>query len=216
MIRNVAVTSLILTARIGMPATGTAQQEATSPPNAAELIASFKQGVEAGRPSASVIEVLNQPDAYPPVELRRLMDGLKDIALSRGESIRMRESAVVALAAPGSKRRVRPAGNSLAYLKQVYTEADNDAVRLIAVKSMSNLAEERDVVSFLESLARKRRGDSDYPAAVHWAIYALAGAGEEGRAALKRLDESGAVQDPAGRADLRELAKHDYRLSKSQ
>jgi hypothetical protein len=81
---------------------------------------------------------------------------------------------------------------------------------------MAGLVEEKQAAAFLERLARTSPEDPDYPRAVRWALHTLPVAGEEGRAAMKRLNEGEAVHDADSRAALKELAKSDYRLKKSQ
>jgi HEAT repeat protein len=170
----------------------------------------------AGQPSGDVMLVLTHPESYPEGDLERLISGLQEIALSTHESPRLRESATVALSLPGSRKRIHPVKGTLSRLQLIYKDANNQEVRSIAVSSMAGLAEETKTAAFLETLAQKGPGDPDYPRAVGWALHALPGVGEEGRAALKRLHESHAVRDPEAQAQLAELAKHGYRLGKSR
>jgi hypothetical protein len=64
--------------------------------------------------------------------------------------------------------------------------------------------------AFLEQVATKET--PDFPGAAGLAVSSLVMQGDQGRAVLKRLYETGSVRDPRAKERLAILAKRDYRL----
>ena len=212
MVRSVGAVVLLVGQALSAPISAQTPHGVGQTPD--QLIAAFRGDFQRPTPSQGawdVAYVLSHPEDYPPADLERFLAGLQHIAME-GDSSDLRTSATVSLSLPGSKRRLHPVKGTFARLRQIYLKSHDQHVRSVAVGSMADLAEQKETAAFLEGLARKGPGDPDFPRAVGWALQSLPALGDEGRAAMKRLHESGAVRDPEGRALLAEIAKHDYRI----
>lgn len=113
---------------------------------------------------------------------------------------------------------------TVARLATIYRNSADPAVRDLIVERMPALAERSHAIAFLSEVASERptpnaeRPSRTLPAGhdtafsrAYIAIYALTRMGEEGRAALARLDVDGMVRDPEGKAYLARLAKEGYK-----
>jgi hypothetical protein len=190
-----------------------AQYRVTRAP--AELLAAYvreRQSLDA-KPSASldISHVLTHYTEYPRADVESLLRGLEELALT-GEPPRLRAEAAVRLSVPGSSRRSYPLPGTFARLERVYRGTKDPLVRSVVVSAMSDLAEQREAVAFLERLATKQEGD--FAGVAGRAMASLLMLGDEGRATLRRMHESGAVHDQEAKADLAILAKNGYRLPK--
>ena len=97
-------------------------------------------------------------------------------------------------------------------VKQIYERTIHPDVRAAIAASLGGISERKEAAAFLDRLARQSPGAEDFPDAPMTALRTLPGLGEEGRAVLKSLHESKAVQDPEARHGLSVLAEKGYRV----
>lgn len=153
--------------------------------------------------------LIHYPD-YPAAYVEALLRGLERIALT-ADSSRLRRSAVLHLTTPSGRRTARPMAGAVARLERVYRVTADPMVRGVVVIGMGMLAAERPAATaFLERLAVQK--DAEFPGSAESALQALVALEDEGRIVLRRLHETGAVQDPEARHQLSVLASRGYRL----
>lgn len=175
-----------------------------------ELVAAYVreyQPQQARSPAfRELVHVLTSSD-YPPASLEKLQNGLEQVALS-SEPQRLRAQAALALAIPGKRRTAHPTG-TFSRLERIYGRSADPLVRSAIVRAMSELAETREPVLFLERIAKQE--SADFPDSQQRALTSLLKLDEEGRAVLKRLHATNAVRNPKAKQALVYLAKQGYR-----
>ncbi|HSF30848.1 MAG TPA: hypothetical protein VLK82_10310 [Candidatus Tectomicrobia bacterium] len=115
------------------------------------------------------------------------------------------------MAIPGRGKLAHSLPGVFARLKLVYDQTDEPSVRLAVVGVMARLNERRAATPFLEMVASSQ--DSlDSGGLAGKALTALMLMDDEGRAALKRLHDSRAVQAPELALSLETMAKNNYRI----
>lgn len=180
-----------------------------------ELLSAFAREHQApgdrARASLELTHVLTHHADYAAREVAALLRGLERLALS-GETSRLRASAALRLALPGSHRSTRPMTGMVVRLERLYERSQDPMVRSVIVSAMADAAERRDALAFLERLAIQAPAETDFPGAAMQALATLAAMDADGRAVLKRLHETRAVQDPEARYDLWVLASRGYRI----
>lgn len=105
-----------------------------------------------------------------------------------------------------------PSHPNLAPGGEIYARTSNPDVRATIAASLGGIFERRDAAAFLDRLARQSPDAEDFPDAPMTALRTLPGLGAEGRAVLKSLHESQAVQVPDARHGLSVLAAKGYRV----
>lgn len=214
--RLLALVSVVICAAFLSPV-GIAAQE--TPPDPQEMVRCFAASFAESEGSdgcadlvPGAIGVLTHPDEHG-IYLDRVMDGLADLAVAHPE-FRVRAAAAVYLTAPGN-RALAPRNTSgvVDRIRRLYERSDERAVRSALLRWMPNQAEEEAAIAFLEAVARSDRS----PAGQMWpdevlAIDALARMGEKGRAALRRLDDTGNVPNALARQRLDDLRGRGYQL----
>lgn len=180
----------------------------------AQILAEYRQEGRnpngLGAASADVTHLLVHHSEYNASEVRLLLDGLEQVALS-SEPSWLRADAALRIAIPGSRHDSQPLPTIFERLKRVYQRSNDPLVRLAAVGTMANLDERQAAIPFLVEVASSQ--DSvDSGGLAGKALTALMLMGDEGRAALKRLHDSRAVQAPELVLSLEVAAKNNYRL----
>jgi hypothetical protein len=196
------------------PAAAQTRYHVTRPPD--ELFAAYVRERQAlnNQTNATVdlAHVLTHSTEYSPADVEWLLRELEQFALT-GQPQWLRAEAVGQLALPGSNRAVRPTTGTFARLDRVYRRSSDPLVKTVVVSAMGTLTEEPRAISFLERVATHESGT--FPSAGK-ALASLLVMGDEGRAVLKRLHDTGAVRDPKARKDLATLAKNGYRVPRGQ
>jgi len=100
---------------------------------------------------------------------------------------------------------------TFARLQRIYETSDDQLVQGVALAAMADVVERKEAVNLLERLARQRPGDPGYPRVARAALRTLVAMDEDGRAALKRLHETGAVRDQEAQHELSVMAERGYR-----
>jgi HEAT repeat protein len=193
------------------PASAQSRHRVTRDP--AELLAAYvrERQTPNAKPSASLdlTHVLTYHSDYPTADVQSLLQGLEQLALTATPP-RLRAEAAFRLSIPGSHRTSRPLPGMFARLERVYRASSDPLVRSVVVDAMGDLADRREAVAFLEQVAAQH--PPAFAGAAGRAMASLLTMGDEGRAGLKRLHETGAVRDPEAKGDLATLAKHGYRV----
>ena len=161
--------------------------------------------------SSDIVYILMHRAEYPPATVRSLIDGLERLALEGGNA-NVRHSSVRHLSLAGRFSDSKPEPGLLARLKRIYARTPDPELRAVVVMTISQLAERKEGVTFLEQIAKQDPASEEFPNAALWALRALPVMGNEGRAALKTLHESKAVRHPEARHSLSVLAAKGYKV----
>lgn len=153
--------------------------------------------------------ILLRHSTYPAAYVETLLRGLEDLAL-RSSATRLRSESVLLMAIVGSHRVADPLPETYARLIRIYQGSQDGLVRLMVISAMGDLAVRSRAAAFLEGVAA--RYPLRYVTEPDAAVQSLLRLGEEGRAVLKRLHETGAVQHQETRYRLGVLAGRGYRL----
>jgi len=114
------------------------------------------------------------------------------------------------LGLPGSFHVARPLPETYSRLMRIYRTSEEALVRIMVISAIGDLAVRSRAAAFLEGVvARDPLGYNREPGE---AVRSLVMMGDEGRAVLKRLHQSGAVQHPRTRYSLALLAQRGYRI----
>lgn len=186
-------------------------RQVTRAPN--ELLAGVIAAPESANPAVreDIAQVLAYPETYPPDDLATFLNGLEDLAVG-GPGHRVRISAVIDVYTVGRRGRKYPVPGTVNRLQRIYDRSEDGSVRDAILFVLPSVAERGQAVRFLEALAVKGSEHRGYPWSVRNSIGGLARMGAEGAVALRRLHESGAVEDPEARGYLSEMAARDFRI----
>lgn len=163
------------------------------------------------------------PRVTDPAPVDARLDSLEQIALTADDP-EQRIDAVVRVGNAGldgvaeACKEITPPDvrhpGVVARLASLYGQLDDDRPRNLIITLMMGQSERTDAVAFLERLARDpvrpERRDEE-ARRLRQLLNALSRMGPQGRAALERLHAEGAVQEPAGRRYLDQLAKRGFR-----
>lgn len=161
----------------------------------------------------------------PPALVNTMLDSLERVALTSPEADQ-RRAAITRISAAGWTRRgpdsavsLPPYPGIVARLARIYRQTDDWSVRHAIMSLIIPQAERAEAVAFLAEVAREPPAQappegvfldappSPLPAE---AVGALTRMGPEGRAALQRLHNEGAVREPTARVYLDRLAQQGF------
>jgi hypothetical protein len=182
-----------------------------------ELVATFARDYQAPHGPTTgagryVAHVLTYPEDYPAADLAVFQQGLEQLALT-SDSPRLRTSSTFSLSQLGSRGRPHPVAGTMERLERIYQRSTDPAVRSMVVVSLYDVSERPEALAFLERVAKQAPGNQDFPGAASRALGSLVLMGDEGRAVLRRLHQTGAVRDADARLELDNLAKRGFRIS---
>jgi hypothetical protein len=186
----------------------------TRPPT--ELLSAFEREYQTSSGPTSgagsdIVQVVTYPESYPAADLEQFTRGLEQLAL-KGNSSRVRASAVMNLALLGSRRKAHPVSGTMSRLQGIYNKSNDPIVRSMVVVGMADISERPKALGFLERIATQPAEASDFPGAASRALGSLVAMDDEGRAVLKRLYESRAVRDPGAKLELSTLSQRGFRV----
>jgi hypothetical protein len=192
------------------PAVAQTRHHVTRAP--AQLFAAFVQERQSlndqTNASLDLTHILTHRSDYPPQDVEYLLRELEEFSLT-GKPEWLRSETVLRLSLPGSNRSTNPAAGTFTRLERVYQRSNDPLVKRSVVGAMGTIVESQQACAFLERVATKE--PADFGGAASKAMTSLLIQGEQGRAVLKRLHESGAVRDPKAKHGLAVLAKNGYR-----
>jgi hypothetical protein len=177
----------------------------------AELLAAYVREHEALErrfmAEGDLIHILLRHSTYPAGDVETLLRGLEDLALT-SSAPRLRALSVPLLAVVGSHRVTQPLSETYSRLIRIYRGSQDPLVRMMVINAMGDLAVRSRAAAFLEGVAA--RDPKRYVTEPDAALGSLLRMDEEGRAALMRLHETGAVQHRETRYRLELLARQWY------
>lgn len=172
---------------------------AQEPPTPGELLAEFAQG----RPGR-LIEVLVNPVRFPSGLPEQLMDGLEAFATGDGGSEAERSAAVSVIGSAGSAILDVPMEGVASRLERIYASSDSELVRMQALYSALQLADQEGGARFLSGVAATPEPEA------HTAVLLLNAVGPPGLAALRVLHAGPAPPNPAVRQHLEQRAAEGF------
>jgi hypothetical protein len=179
----------------------------------AELLAAYVREHEAldrrYRAGLQLTHILGNHSAYSAADVETLLRGLEELALTGPSVSHLRAESVLKLALPGSNRVADPRADTYSRLVRIYLASQDGLVRMMVVRAMGFLAVRSRAAAFLEGVAA--RYPKHYVTEPGAAVTSLLMLSDEGRAVLKRLHETGAVQQAETRHRLKVLAGRGYR-----
>lgn len=196
-----------------IPFSALAQTPHHIPGTPADLLAAYVHEHQAGGGHAAnvtIMQVLTHYGDYESEDVESLLNGLEQLALTSPVP-RLRAEAAYSLSVPGANSDSRPPFGIYARLARVYDASNDPLVRMAVLSGMGRLRHERrEAALFLERVATQE--PQDFQGVAGKAMASLLTLGDEGRKALKRMNDAGTVRDPEARSDLARLAKRGYRL----
>jgi hypothetical protein len=152
--------------------------------------------------------ILTHQNEYPPENVQWLLRELEQFALA-GTPTWVRADCAQHLALPGSNRARHPTPGTFIRLERVYRTSSDSLVKSVIVGAMATLIETDKASGFLARVAAQEK--EDFPESARKALVSLTLMGDEGRAVLRRLHETGAVRESQAKLALQYLARSGFR-----
>jgi hypothetical protein len=159
---------------------------------AQQLLTSFENRAETG--PASLGTLLRRPELYNKKVIDSVVVGLEKLALT-SSSPSVRSNAAWNLAVAGSAKMSDP--GVLDRLTRVYQRSHDELVRRSILGRMYQQQNKKGAIQFLMKVASQAPDQLGYEEAALEAVSGLSYMGDEGRAALLELKNSGRLKDPS-------------------
>jgi hypothetical protein len=183
------------------PTTINAQPVNTASPKVkgvSELLSHFEEtAIRTGSGGTDLAFMLRDWEEHPRARLDSIVNGFEQIVLhSNSANARLSAAVMLAFAAGSSDR---PLGGLLDRVIALYRRTGEPLAQSAIVSSMYGQRDRPRAIAFLKSVAIEAPDRQDFTQASLTAVSTLARMGEDGRAALVELRQSGAVRDPAAK-----------------
>ncbi len=214
-----ALGGLLLGGSLLSPSLGAQQTEVATlqkSPTPVQLLKTFEaeaRGLTKGSPRAGleISHILLRREQYPAGTVQELLSGLERLAL-QSTSSRVRADAALQLGTPGLRTARNAMPGTVTRLLRVYRQSSDPLVRGVVIARLASVAERRDAIEFIRSVALQDPSQQDFPGAAFHAIATLVAMDEDGRMVLRELHEKQLVKDLDARSGLAEWAKRGFRV----
>jgi hypothetical protein len=160
------------------------------------------------RPSMDNLVVAHR-QLFPRATVDSLLAGYETLATDPTQNPRVAITAIGAIGMLGSSQHAHPVPGQTQRLLRIYGAGDK-ARRYSVLSQLGNATERPAAVAFLRGIATLP-SNAESEQLVVASIRSLALLGNEGAAALREMDRTGAVRNPEGRVALRAFAGRGYR-----
>ena len=181
-------------------------------PPVSEILAGLVGDLPAGVPNQAVGAIKwiqRNRNQVPQSTVHELLDGLELLALT-SDDVTVRRSATLNIGMFGAQRWDDPMPGTVARLRRLYNQTDDETVQIAVMTSMRLVAEESQAAAFLRRIAMQAGEDRDFHTAPSSAIYGLSVLGDAGSTTLRELHAGNLVRDPRAATQLELLAERGY------